>query len=77
MVLKFVKTKDLLFHVSFSNFSVSSRTKPFLFTCSLWPLPKLVNVVNREDKLNGREEEWAKVKPEADVEEAKELIELE
>ena len=76
-MLKLDLTKDLLFYVFFSNFSVPSRTKPFLFTCSLWPLPKLVNVVNREDKLNCREEERAKVEPEADVKEAKELIELE
>ena len=57
--------------------SVTSRTKALFLTCSFRHLPILVEVVNREDELNGGEEEWAKVEPEADVEEAKELIELE
>ena len=50
--------------------SVAARTKPFIFTCTLRHLPKLVDVVNREDELHGREEERTEVEPEADVEEA-------
>ena len=61
----------------FKNLTVSSGTLSLFLPCTFWPFPKLVDVVNRKDKLNSREEEWAKVEPETDVKEAKYVIELE